>query len=188
MFELYPIYSRNKPTADKILQEFDELVKVIFFKKLIHRNVFKKICLQHRQVIIKDNLGLLSYLITPIQRLGKYVLLLEQMQKELKKNQEVSEIVEKAIEAVRNIMKKGNDYLAIDSIIQSPLDFNLHGSFIMRALFCVIKPKKLISMVFLFENVIVFTVKNSVSKKVFLLCHHFCKVTIFRKVWKNTNM
>ncbi|XP_044266954.1 uncharacterized protein LOC123012844 isoform X2 [Tribolium madens] len=27
MFELYPLYSKNKPTADKVLKEFDEFVK-----------------------------------------------------------------------------------------------------------------------------------------------------------------
>lgn len=33
MFELYPLYSKNKPTADRILKEFDEPVKVSFCKR-----------------------------------------------------------------------------------------------------------------------------------------------------------
>nr|XP_008193316.1 PREDICTED: uncharacterized protein LOC103313000 [Tribolium castaneum] len=148
MFELYPLYSKNKPTADKVLKEFDEFVK-------------------RRQTELKDKLGLASYLLTPIQRMGKYVLLLEQIQKELNKKQQSLEKIETAVSVIRGVMRKGNDYIAIDSIKQCEIDLRLQGSFIMRSLFNISKPRKFVSMVFLFENVIVFTEKLSKNTEEF---------------------
>lgn len=88
---------------------------------------------------------------------------MEQIQKELKKNQKPLEKISEAIGVVRNVMRKGNDYIAIDSIKQSEIDLRLHGSFIMRAPFAITKPRKMTSMVFLFENIVVFTEKMPVS-------------------------
>lgn len=100
---------------------------------------------------------------TPIQRLAQYTLLLENIQKELEKNNKPLKLVEQAIEVVRNSMKKGNDYIAKDSIKQSAIDLELHGSFIMRASFDIIEPLDTRSMVFLFEKVVVFTEEIAVS-------------------------
>jgi 3-polyprenyl-4-hydroxybenzoate decarboxylase len=108
-------------------------------------------------------LGLASYLLTPIQRLGKYILILEKIKKELIKAKKPIEKVCAAIEVVRKVMRKGNDFIAMDSIKNSDIDLLMQGSFIMRAVFNVLKPRKFVSMVFLFENAIIFTEKISVS-------------------------
>jgi hypothetical protein len=141
-FDLYPLYSKNKPTADVYLKQFDEIVK-------------------ERQEQLSDKLGLASYLLTPIQRLGKYILILEKIKKELIKAKKPIEKVCAAIEVVRKVMRKGNDFIAMDSIKNSDIDLLMQGSFIMRAVFNVLKPRKFVSMVFLFENAIIFTEKIS---------------------------
>ncbi|RZC36761.1 hypothetical protein BDFB_006956, partial [Asbolus verrucosus] len=106
IFDLYPQYSKNKPTADHYLKAFDEVVK-----------------------------------------------------KELNKSGKSVDNVNRAIEVIRRVMRKGNDSIAIDSIKNCDLNLTLQGSFIMRASFNILKPRKFTSMVFLFEKIIVFTQK-----------------------------
>lgn len=108
-------------------------------------------------------MGLASNLLTPIQRLGKYILFLEQIQKELlKKDGFASDNIYKAIEIVRKQMSRGNDYIAIDSIKECPINLLEQGSFVMREKFNVIKPRKYEAMLFLFEKMLVFTTVDPV--------------------------
>lgn len=89
--------------------------------------------------------------------------MLEKIQKEQKKCGGPLESISNAVQIIRGTMRKGNDFIAIDSIKECKLDLTLYGSFMMRAVFTVLRPRKFLSMVFLFENILVFTERVSVS-------------------------
>lgn len=116
-----------------------------------------------KQYQIKDKLDLASYLLTPIQRLGKYILLLQKISSELIKEGVYSAYVQTALDLVKNAMSRGNDYLAIDSIKHCSLNLTLYGSFIMTDKFIMLKPRKYDCAVFLFEDIVVFTQPDGVS-------------------------
>ncbi|XP_018329246.1 triple functional domain protein-like isoform X2 [Agrilus planipennis] len=145
LFQMYPIYYKNKPRAD------------YYLTKEFRSDIIA------RQKHLGDRLGLASYLLTPVQRLGKYILLLEQIQKELTQEGTPSNKIQKAIEMVRKQMSRGNDFLAIDSIKESPVNLAQQGSFIMREKFNIIKPRKFEAMLFLFEEIVVITSPDTVS-------------------------
>lgn len=119
--------------------------------------------MKERQKSLGDLLDLSSYLLTPIQRLGKYILLLENIQKALQKENKYSENVEMAIEMLRREMRIGNDFIAIDSIEKLPITLDQSGSFVFRDVFNIQRPRKYEATLFLFENVLVFTVVHHVS-------------------------
>lgn len=96
--------------------------------------------------------------------MGKYKLFLEQIKKELiKTNDNSHENIDRAIELIHKQMTKGNDYIAIDSIRNCPINLLEQGSFILREKFNVVKPRKYESMLFLFENIIIFTTTDPVG-------------------------
>lgn len=71
-----------------------------------------------------DKMDLASYLLKPVQRMGKYALLLQQLMKSVTSIQgpslqEIAEDIEelqKAEEMVRFQLRHGNDLLAMDSL------------------------------------------------------------------------
>lgn len=73
---------------------------------------------------LDDKMDLASYLLKPVQRMGKYALLLQQLMKAVTSIQgpslqEISEDIEelqKAEEMVRFQLRHGNDLLAMDSL------------------------------------------------------------------------
>lgn len=107
--------------------------------------------------------------------------MLEQLQKESVKNEgAVSEAVKKAIEVVRRQMSRGNDFIAIDSIKECPVNLADQGSFIMREKFNVIKPKKFEAVLFLFDRILVFTTVDHVTHcliltKTIIFCMFACR-------------
>lgn len=111
-----------------------------------------------------ERLDFSAYLLTPLQRLGKYILLLDNIEKELKKLALPYENTQKARELIKSVMSRGNDCVAIESIHHSPISKVDYGSFIMRDKFTITKPRRLDSMVFLFSNIVVFTVEDQVSQ------------------------
>ena len=80
--------------------------------------------LQAKQVELDDKMDLASYLLKPVQRMGKYALLLQQLMKAVTSIQgpplqEISADVDelqRAEEMVRFQLRHGNDLLAMDSI------------------------------------------------------------------------
>jgi hypothetical protein len=137
--DLYSEYSRNKPTSDECFKEF-------------YQTIIKGI-----ENELSDKLGLASHLMCPIQRLAKYSLLMESIQKEVEKSGKSVNGIVSARCMIKKVMQKSNDLIAIDSITDCEVDLSKQGSFIMRGLFNVIKPRKFQCMVFLFEDMIVFT-------------------------------
>ncbi|ERL93150.1 hypothetical protein D910_10448, partial [Dendroctonus ponderosae] len=141
LFRLYPRYFRNTPKANAAVKELSFLIK-------------------EKQERINDKLDLSAYLLTPIQRLGKYKLFLENIIKQLQKDDRPIGLVQLSLDMVKKYMSKGNDAVALASILFSPLHTKDYGSFIAREKFTVLKPKKAEMMVFLFEGVVVFTVED----------------------------
>ncbi|KAJ8961154.1 hypothetical protein NQ318_008834 [Aromia moschata] len=142
LFKLYPKYFKNKPRADSVLKEFNFLIK-------------------QAQDKFNERLDLTSYLLTPLQRLGKYKLFLENIEKQLRKLHLPTENATTALEIIKEEMSKGNDFVAIESIDHSPIAKGDYGSFKMREMFTIVRPRRMESMVFLFENVVVFTTPSS---------------------------
>ena len=62
-FHMYAQYTHNKPKSDKLMSECGNE----FFKA--------------RQRVLEDKMDLSSYLLRPVQRMGKYALLLKQLLK-----------------------------------------------------------------------------------------------------------
>lgn len=76
--------------------------------------------MQSKQIQLDDKMDLASYLLKPVQRMGKYALLLQQMMKaslspSLERIQELGDL-KQAEEMVRFKLRHGNDLLAMDSI------------------------------------------------------------------------
>ena len=65
-FYLYALYNKNKPKSDSLMTEYGSA----FFKS--------------KQNELMDKMDLASYLLKPVQRMGKYALLLQQLVKACK--------------------------------------------------------------------------------------------------------
>ncbi|KAK9730719.1 RhoGEF domain [Popillia japonica] len=173
LFKLYPIYMKNKPQADRIL--------IQNYKSVI----------EDRQKKLKDRLDLMSYLLNPIQRLGRYILLLENLQKSVRRSACLDPAIEilksnmtkgndsiavesilkvpldPAIEILKSNMTKGNDSIAVESILKVPETVDLYkkGSYIDREKFVMLKPRRQEAVIFLFEDIVVFTTENVTSRR-----------------------
>lgn len=69
---------------------------------------------------------------------------------------------------VKEVMSRANDYIAIDSIKNCPINLSKEaGSFVMREKFLLHRANKVErtfeAMVFFFDQIIVFTIETSVS-------------------------
>lgn len=60
-FHLYALYNKNKPKSDSLMSEYGSA----FFRK--------------KQLELEDKMDLASYLLKPVQRMGKYALILKQV-------------------------------------------------------------------------------------------------------------
>ena len=60
-FYLYALYNKNKPKSDALMSEYGSS----FFKPM--------------QLKLEDKMDLASYLLKPVQRMGKYALILKQV-------------------------------------------------------------------------------------------------------------
>lgn len=119
-FYLYALYNKNKPNSDSLMAEYG----TSFFKT--------------KQLELGDKMDLASYLLKPVQRMGKYALLLQQLVKagtdlseqmagkcdkgSTEESNGVRPIVEgeaelrAAEQMVRFQLRHGNDLLAMDSL------------------------------------------------------------------------
>ena len=84
--EMYALYVKNKPTSDRLLAESGK-----FF--------------QTKQIELGDKMDLASYLLKPVQRLGKYSLFLDGISKTTKQKTELlkaKKIIQFQVSFVRN--------------------------------------------------------------------------------------
>ena len=143
---------------------------------------------QEKQEKLNDRLDLSSYLLNPIQRLGRYILLLENLKKSLTTAK--CETLTEAIQFLKKTMKRGNDYVALDSIARCPknIDFSTTGSFILREKFNMLKPRKGERMLFLFDKIIILTVADQVNTpNMRLFCTFYWCAFVFRKIRRSSS-
>ncbi|XP_044250602.1 uncharacterized protein Pura isoform X1 [Drosophila takahashii] len=149
-FYLYALYNKNKPKSDTLLSEYGSS----FFKP--------------KQIQLQDKLDLASYLLKPVQRMGKYALLLQQLVKACKEVegaalQEIAADVEelqRAEEMVKFQLRHGNDLLAMDSLRDCDVNVKEQGRLLRQNEFLVWQGrggKKTLRQVFLFEELVLFS-------------------------------
>ncbi|KAF5301253.1 hypothetical protein FQR65_LT00953 [Abscondita terminalis] len=149
-FYLYALYNKNKPKSDSLLSEYG----TSFFKT--------------KQLQLGDKMDLASYLLKPVQRMGKYALLLQQMMKACPvlpagaPERAISEQddLKQAEEMVRFQLRHGNDLLAMDSIRDCDVNLKEQGKLVRQNEFLVWEGrtgKKTLRQVFLFEELILFS-------------------------------
>ncbi len=149
-FYLYALYNKNKPKSDSLMTEYGSA----FFKS--------------KQKELNDKMDLGSYLLKPVQRMGKYALLLQQLMKacsNIKKtvDQEIQEDLEeikRAEEMVRFQLRHGNDLLAMDSLRDCDVNVKEQGRLLRQNEFLVWEgrgSKKTLRQVFLFEELVLFS-------------------------------
>jgi pleckstrin homology domain-containing family G member 4 len=121
-----------------------------------------------KQIELKDKMDLASYLLKPVQRMGKYALLLQQLMKACSNiqcdgNQELIEDLDelqKAEEMVRFQLRHGNDLLAMDSLRDCDVNVKEQGRLLRQNEFLVWEGrggKKSLRQVFLFEELVLFS-------------------------------
>ncbi|XP_070135632.1 uncharacterized protein Pura isoform X3 [Drosophila bipectinata] len=149
-FYLYALYNKNKPKSDTLLSEYGSS----FFKP--------------KQLQLEDKLDLASYLLKPVQRMGKYALLLQQLVKACRSVegpalQEIAADVEelqRAEEMVKFQLRHGNDLLAMDSLRDCDVNLKEQGRLLRQNEFLVWQGrggKKTLRQVFLFEELVLFS-------------------------------
>jgi len=133
--EMYALYVKNKPTSDRLLAESGK-----FF--------------QSKQLELGDKMDLASYLLKPVQRLGKYSLFLDGISKTTKQKTELL----KAKKIIQFQLQHGDNLLAMDSIKGCEIDLKEQGKLLRQNEFNVMSGRrKAIRRIFLFENLILFT-------------------------------
>nr|XP_031532780.1 pleckstrin homology domain-containing family G member 4B isoform X3 [Vicugna pacos] len=114
-----------------------------------------------KQRELGDRMDLASYLLKPVQRLGKYALLLQDLVKEAShcptREQELGEL-QAAEDVVRFQLRHGNDLLAMDALRGCDVDLREQGRLRCQDEFLVCcGRKKHLRRVFLFEDLILFS-------------------------------
>ncbi|XP_054710117.1 uncharacterized protein LOC129219838 [Uloborus diversus] len=141
-FYLYALYNKNKPKSDSLMAEYGNS----FFKKKQHE--------------LGDKMDLASYLLKPVQRMGKYALLLKQLLKECPDtSSEHYANLKAAEEMVCFQLRHGNDLLAMDALKDCDVNIKEQGRLLRQEEFLVWqgKSKKALRHVFLFEDLILFS-------------------------------
>ncbi|GFG29294.1 hypothetical protein Cfor_02123 [Coptotermes formosanus] len=140
-FYLYALYNKNKPKSDSLMSEYG----TSFFKT--------------KQVELGDKMDLASYLLKPVQRMGKYALLLQQLMKAYPDKEVDVTDIRSAEQMVRFQLRHGNDLLAMDSLRDCDVNVKEQGRLLRQNEFLVWqgKGKKCLRQVFLFEELILFS-------------------------------
>lgn len=164
-FYLYALYNKNKPNSDSLMSEYGSAffkVSCIFVfanSSIITRTFLTRrgqFPLQAKQLELRDRMDLASYLLKPVQRMGKYALLLQQLMKMSKGD---TEYLRQAESMVRFQLRHGNDLLAMDSLRECDVNLKEQGRLLRQNEFLVWqgKGKKCLRQVFLFEELILFS-------------------------------
>ncbi|VCW67798.1 unnamed protein product [Gulo gulo] len=148
-FGMYALYSKNKPRSDSLLCS--------------HGNAFFK----DKQRQLGDKMDLASYLLKPVQRVGKYLLLLQDLAREAgggpAGEQELREL-QAAADMVRFQLRHGNDLLAMDAIRGCDVSLKEQGPLRRQDEFIVCRGRrKHPRHVFLFEDLILFSKTRKVE-------------------------
>lgn len=111
-------------------------------------------------------MDLASYLLKPVQRMGKYALLLKQILQECPVTDPYYQELKAAEEMVKFQLRHGNDLLAMDAIREADVNVQEQGQLLRQNEFLVMQGRrKCLRHVFLFEDLILFSkTKRNVSK------------------------
>ncbi|XP_055890827.1 uncharacterized protein LOC106076280 isoform X3 [Biomphalaria glabrata] len=140
MFYLYALYNKNKPKSDVLMMEYGK----DFFRQ--------------KQLELGDKMDLSSYLLKPVQRMGKYALLLKQLLKECSETEPEFPELKAAEEMVKFQLRHGNDLLAMDSLRDCDVNLQEQGRLLRQEEFLVFQGrKKSMRRIFLFEDLILFS-------------------------------
>ncbi|XP_063573751.1 puratrophin-1 isoform X8 [Pongo abelii] len=139
-FGMYALYSKNKPRSDALMSSYGHT----FFKD--------------KQQALGDHLDLASYLLKPIQRMGKYALLLQELARACGgPTQELSALRE-AQSLVHFQLRHGNDLLAMDAIQGCDVNLKEQGQLVRQDEFVVRTGRhKSVRRIFLFEELLLFS-------------------------------
>ncbi|KAL4685576.1 hypothetical protein H8959_001173 [Pygathrix nigripes] len=139
-FGMYALYSKNKPRSDALMSSYGHT----FFKD--------------KQQALGDHLDLASYLLKPIQRMGKYALLLQELARACGgPTQELSALRE-AQSLVHFQLRHGNDLLAMDAIQGCDVNLKEQGQLVRQDQFVVRTGRhKSVRRIFLFEELLLFS-------------------------------
>ncbi|KAM6224405.1 pleckstrin homology domain-containing family G member 4B [Rhynchocyon petersi] len=142
-FSMYALYSKNKPRSDALLSSRGNA----FFKT--------------KQQALGDKMDLASYLLKPVQRMGKYALLLKELVKEAGRSPtwelELGQL-RAAEDMVRFQLRHGNDLLAMDAVRGCDVNLKEQGPLRCQDKFIVCcGRRKSLRQVFLFEDLILFS-------------------------------
>lgn len=140
-FYLYALYNKNKPKSDGLMLEYGTM----FFRE--------------KQLELEDKMDLASYLLKPVQRMGKYALLLKQLLKECPERDSDHHDLKTAEEMVRFQLRHGNDLLAMDALRECDVNVKEQGRLLRQEEFLVWqgRSKKSFRHLFLFEDLILFS-------------------------------
>ncbi|XP_052062910.1 uncharacterized protein LOC127702659 isoform X3 [Mytilus californianus] len=139
-FYLYALYNKNKPKSDALMAEYGKH----FFKQ--------------KQEELGDRMDLSSYLLKPVQRMGKYALMLKQIMKECPQSDAAYQDLKAAEQMVKFQLRHGNDLLAMDALKDCDVNLQEQGSLLRQDEFLVWQGrKKSLRHVFLFEDMILFS-------------------------------
>ncbi|XP_029702169.1 puratrophin-1 isoform X2 [Takifugu rubripes] len=140
-FDLYALYSKNKPKSDALLASHG----TEFFRK--------------KQMELGDKMDLSSYLLKPVQRMSKYALLLTDLMKEVSASQEAElSTLQDATSMVKFQLRHGNDLLAMDAIRDCDVNLKEQGQLIRQDEFTIwTGRRKSQRHVFLFEELVLFS-------------------------------
>ncbi|XP_067119638.1 puratrophin-1-like isoform X1 [Centruroides vittatus] len=140
-FYLYALYNKNKPKSDGLMLEYG----TTFFRE--------------KQLELSDKMDLASYLLKPVQRMGKYALLLKQLLKECPERDSDHHDLKAAEEMVRFQLRHGNDLLAMDALRECDVNVKEQGRLLRQEEFLVWqgRSKKSFRHLFLFEDLILFS-------------------------------
>ncbi|GAB6030421.1 hypothetical protein CHUAL_007297 [Chamberlinius hualienensis] len=140
-FYLYALYNKNKPNSDTLMAEYGSS----FFKS--------------KQLELGDKMDLASYLLKPVQRMGKYSLLLKQLLKECSEKDPEYSTLTAAKDMVNFQLRHGNDLLAMDALRECDVNLKEQGCLIRQDEFLAWqgKSRKCLRQVFLFEDLILFS-------------------------------
>lgn len=118
-FGMYALYSKNKPRSDALMSSYGHT----FFKD--------------KQQALGDHLDLASYLLKPIQRMGKYALLLQELARACGGPMQELSALREAQSLVHFQLRHGNDLLAMDAIQGCDVNLKEQGQLVRQDEFVV---------------------------------------------------
>ncbi|KAL3860771.1 hypothetical protein ACJMK2_010842 [Sinanodonta woodiana] len=136
-FHLYALYNKNKPKSDALMAEYGK----VFFRR--------------KQLELGDKMDLSSYLLKPVQRMGKYALLIKQILKECPSTEPEYQDLKAAEDMVKFQLRHGNDLLAMDALRDCDVNLQEQGRLLRQDEFLVWQGRrKSMRHIFLFEDLI----------------------------------